>query len=62
VGTIFENKLTFRKHITFMAEKCTKLIYGLSNLAKLNLGAKPGELKTLYTGGILRILLYRTPG
>jgi len=45
-----------------MAEKCTKLIFAHSNSAKLNLGAKPGELKTLYTVGILRILLYRTPG
>jgi len=45
-----------------MEEKCTKVKYALSNSAKLNLGVKPGELKTLNTGGILRILLYRTPG
>ena len=34
-GTIFDSKLSFRNHINNMAEKCTKLIFVLSNSAKL---------------------------
>jgi len=30
LGIIFDNKLTFREHINYMAEKCTKLIFALS--------------------------------
>jgi hypothetical protein len=43
-----------------MAEKCTKLIFALSNSAKLNWGLKHAALKTIYTGGILP-LLYGAP-
>jgi hypothetical protein len=38
------------------------LIFALSNSATLNLGQGHTPLKTLYTGGILPILLYRAPG
>jgi hypothetical protein len=44
-----------------MAEKCTKLIFTLSKSAKLNWGLKHAALKTIYTGGILPLLLYGTP-
>jgi len=44
-----------------MAEKCTKLIFALSNSAKLNWGLKHAALKTIYTGGILPLLLYGAP-
>ena len=44
-----------------MAEKCTKLIFALSNSAKLNWGLKHAALKTIYTGRILPVLLYGTP-
>jgi len=61
LGIIFDNKLTFREHITYMAEKCTKLIYALSKSAKLNWGLKHAALKTIYTGEILPLLLYGAP-
>jgi hypothetical protein len=44
-----------------MAEKCAKLIFALSKLAKLNWGLKHAPLKTIYTGGILLLLLFRAP-
>jgi len=40
LGIIFDSKLTFREHMNYMAEKCTKLIFALSKSAKLNWGAK----------------------
>ena len=30
LGIIMDNKFKFREHITYTAEKCTKLIYSLS--------------------------------
>jgi hypothetical protein len=58
---MFDNKLTFREHINYMAEKCTKPIFVLSKSAKLNWGLKHATLKTTYTGGLLPLLLYRAP-
>ena len=40
LGIIFDRKLTFREHINYMAEKCTKLIFALSKWARLKWGAK----------------------
>ena len=38
LGIIFDHKLTFKEHINYMAEKCTKLIFALSKSAKLYWG------------------------
>jgi hypothetical protein len=61
LGIIFDSKLTFREQINYMAEKCTKLIFALSEPAKLNWGLKHAALKTIYTAGILPLLLYGAP-
>jgi hypothetical protein len=61
LGIIFDSKLTFREHINYMAEKCTILILALSKSTKLNWGLKHAALKTIYTGGILPLLLYGAP-
>jgi hypothetical protein len=61
LGIIFDSKLTFREHINYMAEKCTKLIFALSKSAKLHWGLKHATLKTIYTGGIPPLLLYGAP-
>jgi hypothetical protein len=61
LGIIFENKLTFREHINYMAEKCTKLIFALSKSAELNWELKYAALKTINTGEILPLLLYGAP-
>jgi ribonuclease HI len=62
VGIIFDNKHSFMEHINYMSEKCTKLIFAFSKSAKLNWGLKHAALKTIYTGGILPLLLYGAPG
>jgi ribonuclease HI len=61
LGIIFDSKLTFSEHINYIAEKCTKLIFTLSKSAKLNWGLKHAALKTIYTGGILPLILYGAP-
>jgi hypothetical protein len=58
---IFDSKLTFRDHTITMTDKCSKLIFALSKLAKLNWGLNYAALKTIYTGGILPLLLYGAP-
>jgi hypothetical protein len=60
LGIIIYNKLTFREHI-HVTEKCRKIISALSKSAKLNWGLSHKALKTLYTGGILPLLLYGAP-
>jgi hypothetical protein len=44
-----------------MEEKCLKLIYALSRSAKLTWGLRHEALKTIYTGGILPLMLYGAP-
>jgi hypothetical protein len=61
LGIIFDSKLTFRVHINYIVEKCTKLIFALSKSAKLNWGLKHAALKTIYTGCILPLILYGAP-
>jgi hypothetical protein len=61
LGIILDSKLTFRDHIIDMTDKCSKLIFTLSKLAKLNWGLNYSALKTIYTGGILPLLLYVAP-
>jgi len=61
LGIIFDHKLTFKEHINYMSEKCTKLIFALSKSAKLNWGLHHAALKVIYTGAILPLLLYGVP-
>jgi len=44
---IFDRKLTFKEHINYMANKCTKLIFSLSKTAKMNWGLNHKALKTI---------------
>jgi len=61
LGIILDSKLTFRDHIIDMTDKCSKLIFTLSKTAKLNWGLNYSAPKTIYTGGILSLLLYGAP-
>ena len=61
LGIIFYNKLLFREHINYMEEKCVKLIFALSRSAKVTWGLGHEALKTIYTGGILPLMLYGAP-
>jgi hypothetical protein len=61
LGIIIDDKFKFRQHISYTAEKCTKLIYNLSKSAKVSWGLKHEALKTIYKGAILPLLLYGAP-
>jgi hypothetical protein len=61
LGIIFYNKMTFRDHVNYVEEKCTKLIFTLLKLAEVTWGLKHESLKTIYTGGILSLILYGAP-
>ena len=61
LGIIFDSKLLFREHINYMEEKCVKLIFAPSRLAKVTWGLGHEALKTIYTGGILPLMLYGAP-
>ena len=57
LGIILDSKLSFRDHIIYTAEKCSKLIFALARSAKLKWGLGCAALKTIYTGAILPLLL-----
>ena len=61
LGITIDSKLTYREHIKNVTEKCKKLIFSLSKSAKLHWGLNHAALKTIYTGGILPLLLYGKP-
>jgi len=61
LGIIFDNKMTFRKHVNYVEEKCTKLIFFLSKSAKTTWGLRHAALKTIYAGGVLPLILYGAP-
>jgi ribonuclease HI len=61
LGIIFDYKLTFRDHINYIVEKCTKLTFALAKSAKINWGLGHKALRTIYVGGILPLLLYGAP-
>ena len=61
LGIIFDHKLTFKEHINYMAEKCTKLMFSLSKSAKLNWRLQHAAIKSIYTGKIVPLLLYGAP-
>ena len=61
LGIIFDNKLLFREHINYVADKCKKLIFQLAKAAKLNWGLSHKALQTIYLGGIQPLLIYGAP-
>ena len=61
LAIIMDNKFKFGDHLTYAAEKCTKLIYSLSKSAKITWGLRHEVLKTIYEGAILPLLLYGAP-
>ena len=60
LGIIFD-KLLFREHINYVADKCKKLIFQLAKAAKLNWGLSHKALQTIYLGAIQPLLIYGAP-
>jgi hypothetical protein len=48
-------------HITYVAERCTKIIHNLSRAAKLSWGLKNKVIATMYKGAILPLPKYGAP-
>jgi len=61
LGIIMDYKLTFRDHINYVTEKCTRLVFALAKSAKINWGLGRKALKTIYVEGILSLLIYGAP-
>jgi len=61
LGIIFDYKLSFREHINYEADKCTKLIFQLVKSAKINWGLNHKALQTIYLGGIQPLIVYGAP-
>ena len=58
LGLIIDNKFKFSEHISYTAERSSKLIHSLSKSAKLTWGLNHKALQTIYKGVILPLLLY----
>jgi hypothetical protein len=52
LGIIIDNKLKFSEHISYSAERCTKLIHSLSISAKVSWGLKHEALRAIYKGAM----------
>ena len=60
LGIILDHIFKFQEHITYVAERCTKIINNLSRAAKMSWGIK-NETATMYKGAILPLLTYGAP-
>ena len=47
LGIIFGNKVTFRNHVNYVEEKCSKLIFTLFGIGNIDMGLKNTALKTI---------------
>jgi len=61
LGIILDHKFKFQEHITYVAERCTKIIHNLSRAAKLSWGLKNEGIAVMYKGAILPLLTYGAP-
>jgi hypothetical protein len=61
LGIVLDKKLTFKDHINYIKDKCSRLIFALSKSPKLNWGLEHGALKTIHTGATLPLLQYGAP-
>ena len=55
LGIIFDHKFKFQDHITYVAERCTKIIHNLTRAAKLSWGLKIEALAAMYKGAKLNL-------
>ena len=58
---VINNKFKFSEHISWAAERSSKLLHSLSKSAKLTWGLHHKALQTIYKRVILPLLLYGAP-
>jgi len=61
LGIILDYKFKFQEHITYVAERCTKIIHNMSRAEKLSWGLKNEAIAVMYKGAILPLLTYGAP-
>jgi len=61
LGIVIDNKFKFSEHISYAAERSSRLIHSLSKSAKPTWGLHHEALQTIYKGAILLLLLYGAP-
>jgi len=60
LGIIIDKKLTFKDHLHYITDKCSKHLCTIQN-CQIKLGLGHGALKTIYTNAILPLLQYGAP-
>jgi len=58
---VMDNNFKFSEHVSYAAERSSKLIHSLSKSAKLTWGLNHEALQAIYKGAILPLLLYGAP-
>jgi hypothetical protein len=53
LGLVIDSKFKFREHISYAAERSSKLIHSLSKSAKVTWGLQHEALQAIYKGAIL---------
>ena len=61
LGIYFDSRLTFDKHIRYIADNSSKLIHMLGRSAKLQWGLGHKSLRTIYEGALIPMLTYGAP-
>jgi hypothetical protein len=61
LGIYFDSRLTFDKHIRYIADNSSKLIHMLGRSAKLQWGLGHKSLKTIYEGALIPMITYGAP-
>ena len=61
LGVIFDQKLTFRDHLSYACEKIKSCLFSLKNVALSNYGVQTDHFATIFIGAILPKLLYGLP-
>jgi hypothetical protein len=61
LGIFFDSRLTFDKHIRYIADNSAELIHMLGKSAKLQWGLGHKSLKTIYEGALIPMITYGAP-
>jgi len=62
LGIILDHEFKFQDHITYVPERCTKIIHNLSRAAILSWGLKNEVVAVMYKGAIPPLLTSGAPG
>ena len=61
LGIVIDRKFKVSEHISYVVERCKKVIHSLSKSVKISWGLQPEALQSMYKGAVLYLLLYGAP-